>query len=99
MVTSVMDRDRRVAILPALAVGFSLLLGGGGSPAPLPELILQLITALLLGAWAAMLAIKAYLGEPATRLSRPAVLFTIAFFAIPIIQLVPLPPIDRKSVV
>lgn len=80
-------------VAAVLFSGVVLMLGGGGSPNPLPELILQLVTALLLVGWAVTLGVRAYLKQPAARFSRPAVLLAIALLAIPLIQLVPLPPI------
>ncbi len=80
-------------LVAALFLGVVIMLGGGGSPNPQPELILQLITALLLAGWAATLAVRAYLRQPSTRLSRPAVLLGVALVAIPLIQLIPLPPV------
>ena len=87
MVTSVMDRDRHVAILPALAVGFALVLGGGGSPAPLPEMVLQLILAGLFASWFWSL-------DETSRTSVPRTAWLVMLLAVilPVIQLIPLPP-------
>ncbi len=87
MVTSVMDRDRHVAIHPALAVGFALVLGGGGSPAPLPEMVLQLILAGLFASWFWSL-------DETSRASVPRTAWLVMLLAVilPLLQLVPLPP-------
>lgn len=87
------DASSLAAIVAVSYLGVVIMLGGGGSPNPLPELILQLITAVLLAIWAVMLGGRAYFKQPAAQLSRPAVLLAFALFAIPLIQLIPLPPI------
>ena len=87
MVTSVMDRDRRVAILPALAVGIALVLGGGGSPAPLQEMVLQLTLAGLFASWFWSL-------DETSRASVPRAAWLVMLLALilPLLQLVPLSP-------
>ena len=87
MVTSVMDRDRRAAMLPALAVGLALVLGGGGSPAPLPEMLLQLILAGLFASWFWSLDETSRASVP-----RAAWLVMLLTVILPVIQLIPLPP-------
>ena len=63
----------------------ALLLGGGGSPAPLPELILQLLAASAFATWLFI--------WPAWHLvPRSAWLIGALVAIIPLIQLVPLPP-------
>jgi O-antigen ligase len=69
----------------AILLGAALLLGGGGSPSPLPELILQLIAALLFALW--------FAGRAAwRRVPRQAWLIAGLVALIPLIQLIPLPP-------
>ncbi|WP_408587962.1 O-antigen ligase family protein [Novosphingobium sp.] len=78
-----MDR----AVLPVLVLlAASLVLGGGGSPSPLPELLLQLGAAVLAFAW-----YRAMVGT-GRAMSRPALIAAAIFLALPLLQLVPLPP-------
>ncbi|MCH7629498.1 MAG: hypothetical protein IH997_12420, partial [Proteobacteria bacterium] len=78
-----MDR----AVLPVLVLlAASLVLGGGGSPSPLPELLLQLGAAVLAFAW-----YRAMVGA-GRAMSRPALIAAAIFLALPLLQLVPLPP-------
>lgn len=66
-------------------LALALLLGGGGSPAPLPELLLEL------AALAALVAV-AWLGRADAGWPITAVLVSLALLALPAIQLAPLPP-------
>ena len=73
------------AILP-LFMAIALLLGGGGSPAPFPELLVE---------WAALaaLVVALWLRQPGeTPLPRGALGISAAMLALPAIQLIPLPP-------
>lgn len=63
-----------------------LLLGGGGSPSPLPEMLLEL-AALLVVVATAWLARSGRLPRPGTALA-----FAAVALAVPVLQLVPLPP-------
>ena len=87
------DPSSLAGVVAVSFLGVVIMLGGGGSPNPLPELILQLITAALLAAWAATLGARAYFKRPPAQLSGPAILLAVILFAIPLIQLIPLPPI------
>lgn len=69
----------------AALLGCALLLGGGGSPAPFPELVLQIIAACAFAAW--ILATPDWYGVP-----RTAWVIAALIVAVPLIQLVPLPP-------
>ena len=73
---------RLAEFLLPLLVALALLLGGGGSPAPAPELALE-------GAALAVL-VAAYWG--AAGFSRHALGFVAVLAAVPVLQLVPLPP-------
>jgi O-antigen ligase len=88
MTPSIMPRDQQGGILPALAVGLALLLGGGGSPAPLPEMGLQLILAGLFAVWNWSL-------DETSRRSIPRSAWMIVLLAVilPLFQLIPLPPV------
>ena len=78
-----MDR----AVPPVLLLlAFSAVLGGGGAPAPLVELVLQLIAAILVPIWALLMARRE------RQLSKPALLILASFLLVPALQLVPLPP-------
>jgi exopolysaccharide production protein ExoQ len=79
------DEPAGLGWLCAALLGAALLLGGGGSPAPLPELILELLTAAAIAAW--LLASSAR-----HRVPRQAWWIAALVAAIPLLQLVPLPP-------
>jgi O-antigen ligase len=63
-------------------------IGGGGSPAPLPELALELLAVLILLVWLMAPATR----EQWRRIPVPARLVAALALALPILQLVPLPP-------
>ena len=72
-------------VLP-LFVAVALFLGGGGSPAPVPELLVE---------WAALaaLVVALWLRQPGEApLPRGAIGLSAAMLALPAIQLIPLPP-------
>ncbi|MEQ1497490.1 MAG: O-antigen ligase family protein [Novosphingobium sp.] len=76
------------AIGAGLLLACALVLGGGGSPAPLPELLLE---------WLALAVAAAWFLLPATRdawRKVPGAAWLVCLFAaaVPIVQLVPLPP-------
>lgn len=71
--------------LCAALLACALVLGGGGSPAPLPELILELLAAAALTFW--LLA-----GPGWQRVPRTAWWIAALVACVPLIQLVPLPP-------
>lgn len=73
-------------VCAAVLLGLALLIGGGGSPAPLSELILQLVTALVFGAWLAMTP------DGLARVPRPVWWISGLVIALHLVQLVPLPP-------
>jgi len=74
-------------ILAPLALLAALLLGGGGSPAPLPELLAELAVAGLAAAWLWQ--------RPADTAPIPwsALVLAALCLILPLLQLVPLPPI------
>jgi O-antigen ligase len=76
----------------ALYSAFALLTGGGGSPAPTSELILQLGAACAAIAWL-------FLGTSQTNLRPPRAAWLLAalLLAVPLLQLVPLPPTVWQS--
>lgn len=73
--------------LVTLALSLALVLGGGGSPSPLSELMLQLVLAAIVAVWIWFL--PAPLGQSAPR---GALLIAALILAVPLIQLIPLPP-------
>lgn len=78
-----MDR----AIVPALLLlAFSAVLGGGGSPAPVLELVLQLIAAGLIADWAIQMERRR------RKVSIPSLVIAVVILGIPLLQLIPLPP-------
>ncbi len=77
---------RRQNVIAVVLVGSAILLGGGGSPAPFPELALQLISAILLAAWAMISP------HPVPRAVPTAWLLAALLVALPVIHLIPLPP-------
>lgn len=81
----VVRRARGSIVLPAF-IAIALLLGGGGSPAPLPELLVE---------WAALaaLAIALWARRPGDLpVPRGAVVFAATLLLLPALQLIPLPP-------
>lgn len=78
-------------VLALAAVLASLLLGGGGSPAPLPDLILQCLLALLAAGWIILSP------DAVQRTPRAAWVISAAILALPLMQLVPLPPVIWQS--
>ena len=72
------------ALLPAF-LALALMLGGGGSPAPLPEMLLE---------WVALatLVVAVWLKPEATPWPRLALGFAGALLVLPALHLVPLPP-------
>jgi O-antigen ligase len=76
--------SRNVDLCLAVLLVTAMTLGGGGSPAPLPELLVE---------WAALLAAAAALsaGHAAVP-GRAALLLAGSILLLPLVQLVPLPP-------
>lgn len=81
-----MPKNARFLICAALLI-VSTIVGGGGSPSPVPELIVELAALVALGAW--WLAPKQRDDWP---LDRSLWIGTAIFVAVPILQLIPLPP-------
>jgi O-antigen ligase len=88
------DSASRPAISPAwisaALLGSALILGGGGSPDPLPELIVQLIAVLAVIVWLAG-------SDDWRRAPRSAWLIAALVAVVPLLQLVPLPPVLWQS--
>ena len=81
------DQDvGRAAIAIALAIGGAIILGGGGSPTPLPETTVQLLVASL-----TCLAL-AWAPDLLRGVTRDAYVLGALLLVCPAIQLVPLPP-------
>jgi len=74
--------------LAAALLAVAILFGGGGSPAPIPELVVQLAALLLLAAWFHLPEAQ----PVATGTDRLLWIGAGLFAAIPLIQLIPLPP-------
>jgi O-antigen ligase len=72
--------------LCAALLAAALLLGGGGSPAPLPELILELLAALVFATWLV-------LGNSWRQVPRTAWWIAGLVAVVPLLQLLPLPPV------
>ena len=76
-------------LLAAIFLALALALGGGGSPAPLPEIILECLAALFAVLW-----MLGTLGAPHWRRVPRSAWFIVGIVsAVPILQLVPLPPL------
>jgi O-antigen ligase len=75
--------------LPAFLV-VAVALGGGGSPSPLPEMLLE---------WAALatLAAVVLMRPRGEAWPRPALAFAVGLVLLPVIQLIPLPPAVWQS--
>lgn len=69
-----------------LALLTALLLGGGGSPAPLPELLIELVIAMLAAAW------LWHRPEASPPIPGSALVLSGLCLILPLLQLVPLPP-------
>ncbi|MBC2664458.1 O-antigen ligase family protein [Novosphingobium flavum] len=78
---------RRRNLVAMVLVGGGMVLGGGGSPSPLPELALQLLACALLASWALCARGAVF---PA---ARPAWTIVAILLGLPLIQLIPLPPL------
>lgn len=74
------------ALCAAGLLAVALLIGGGGSPSPLPEMVLQVMSALVLGIWLHL--------RPAALRNVPREAWWIAglITALHLLQLVPVPP-------
>ena len=80
---------RRGGLLVAIFLALALALGGGGSPAPLPEIFLECLAALVAVLW-----MLGTLGAPNWHLvPRTAWILASIIAAVPILQLIPLPPL------
>ena len=80
--------SRSSGLLAALFLAAALALGGGGSPNPLPEMILEILAAVTVVLWTLGL-----LRSPSfKRVPLSAWVIAIIIAAIPILQLIPLPP-------
>lgn len=78
-------RSRR-ATIAVLLIAAGMVLGGGGTSNPLTEVILQLVAALAFVAWALAP------GQPARPVPGSLLVVALALLALPLLQLVPLPP-------
>ena len=67
----------------------AMLLGGGGTPSPLPEVLLEFITVVLVAVWICYPPA----GATATSVPRAAWWIAGAVMVLPLVQLVPLPPV------
>lgn len=76
------------ALLAAGYVALAIALGGGGSPAPLPEAILEIVAALIALALIAAPPVPRYLEQ----VPRSAWVIAALVAIVPLLQLVPLPP-------
>ena len=83
MITSERTLERRYNLIAVLLIGVAIVLGGGGSPAPYPELALQVWSALLLTAWVVLSP------EPWPQAPRAAWQIAGLLLLLPAIQLVP----------
>ncbi|MBX7457924.1 O-antigen ligase family protein [Qipengyuania sp. 1NDH17] len=84
----------RRGVIAAAFVALAMVLGGGGSPSPATEMVVQLGFAVALVAW----LLWARLGEERQRaIPRLLLWFGLALLALPLLQLVPLPPAIWQS--
>lgn len=79
--------------LAAVLAGSAVVLGGGGSPAPLSELALQCLTAVLVMLW----IVTAQANTPLVRVHRDVWIIAGMVLILPILQLIPLPPAVWQS--
>jgi O-Antigen ligase len=78
------EQSNAPLVVPML-LGLSLILGGGGSPAPLLELVLQLLVAALFGLWLWRHP------QAVGAIARPVWWIAALVVALPLLQLIPLP--------
>ncbi len=76
-------------VVAAILAGAAVVLGGGGSPAPIPEIILQCLSALALAAWLVLPKAEA----PIFPVDRRIWMIALMVVILPLVQLVPLPPV------
>lgn len=83
--SSMAQRGRLLCAI--ILVGAAVMLGGGGSPAPLPEMALEIVAAALFATWVCC--------SPPRIVSLTPLGWTIlaALLGLPLLQLIPLPPI------
>lgn len=87
MTATVLPQARPNGWLAALALGAAVVLGGGGSPAPLAEAVLQVMIGAIALVWFFSL------DRPLTQaVPRSARVIAVLLVIIPALQLVPLPP-------
>ncbi len=86
MNTSERALDRRQNLLAMLLIGAAIVIGGGGSPAAIPEMGLQIWSALMLAAWALLSP------QPLPQAHRTAWFIAGLLVVLPLVQLIPLPP-------
>ncbi|WP_296678295.1 O-antigen ligase family protein [Novosphingobium sp.] len=79
--------ENRQGWITLVALGLTLLLGGGGSPAPLPEIVLQLATLALFVGWFWHLP-----GGFSRLVPAPARIVAGILLVVPMVQLIPLHP-------
>ncbi len=77
---------KRQSVIAMLLVAVAMILGGGGSPAPLQEMLVQVCAALLVMVWA-MVSPRPIPPAPGAAWAISALLVVL-----PLVQLVPLPP-------
>lgn len=78
--------------LAAILLAAAIVLGGGGTPAPLPEMLLQLVATLCAAVWLFSSGLRASQTQPLASRPRLAMLTAGLLIIIPVLQLVPLPP-------
>lgn len=81
-----LQKERTELRLASLLVVFAIVLGGGGSPSPAPELALQLISVALAGLWVLQCP------DSVGKVDRSIALACLMILILPILQIVPLPP-------
>lgn len=85
-VSAAAGSDRQPALMAVLAIAAAMVLGGGGSPAPLAEMAAQLIISLLFSFW------LIWFPEIPPQRLRVALGLGGLLVVVPLVQLIPLPP-------
>ncbi|MEO6151701.1 MAG: O-antigen ligase family protein [Croceibacterium sp.] len=85
----VLHRIPAHTVIGALMVATAMLAGGGGSPSPISELMVQLIYAALTCGWLWLAAVP---GQPLLPNARGVWILSALALIIPVVQLIPLPP-------
>ena len=81
------SKSARAGWLAVALLAFALIFGGGGSPAPRPELAVECLAAVIAALW----IVNGSLLAPQSRIPRSAWSIALLVAVVPLVQLIPLP--------